>query len=114
MRKTIMMTLCGFAAGIAFVVACGGGRGPGGSPDGGLFDGGLFDAGRDAEAGVPDCTRWEVVSIPDGHLAATGETVVSASDPGTELTVRAAPAGWEAFSAFEGLPVVYQFRRCAD
>jgi hypothetical protein len=87
-QKRIKMAvglLAEFLAGVAFVVACNGGR------------------GADAQTA---CIRWEIVTIRDTDLTPTGQLV--GTDP-----IFAAPDGWEPFMWNPSIGR-YVFRRCAQ
>ncbi len=93
-KKRIKMAvglLAGFVAGVAFVVACNGGR------------------GADAQTA---CLRWEVVRIAATALTDTGLII---PDPTGVYTagfhVAVGPDGWEPFTFDSSM---YLFRRCAN
>ncbi len=82
--KMAVGLFAGFLAGVAFVVACKGGR------------------GADAQTA---CLRWEVLMVSPGGLVDTGQSV------GTN-TIQGAPDGWEPFAYYSA--GAYVFRRCAN
>ncbi len=93
-KKRIKMAvglLAGFVAGVAFVVACNGGR------------------GADAQTA---CLRWEVVEVFGGALTETGQTIPQPAPRGA-APVLAAPDGWEPF-AYASNSYSYVLRRCAN
>ena len=96
-KKRIKMAvglLAGFVAGVAFVIACNGGR------------------GADAQTA---CLRWEVVQIPPSGLADSGRAIPDPNGVSTTgFTVRVGPDGWEPFAVTATTPSSYLFRRCAN
>ena len=97
--KTLAILSMGFSAGMAFTVACAGGRGGSGA----------IGKANAAEGGDSDCAAWEyTVWLTDQDV----ECVVAAAGPQVVLgEACSVPDGWEPFGG-EGSAVM--LRRCLD
>jgi len=119
-KRGFTLVVAGFAAGVAFIVACEvGGPGSDPTPSGqsALFEAGSAASARHTEPSPDACSKFEVVHIAHANLEKTGEIGDASGDgcgfPLCPAEIVAAPDGWEPIG-WNSNSGTYLFRRCAD